>query len=166
MCLPANATTNRGEHYWLVLGWHEILSCIWHKQSLLADICIVFVTFSIPGSDNWLSYQSDIAAFFFCSRKKHFEFKGISLIRFIRNQEICLMSSQISHSRPECDIAPRIWHGGGQRMSPASPGVPWPRSESPEAAQCLGSQSGEIGSVPVQTPWSQSQRAGIIKGEI
>ena len=124
---------------------------------------LCFVTFSIPGSDYWMSYQSDIAAL----RRSILNLKESYLsIRFIRNQEICLMSSQISHSRPECDIAPRIWHGGGQRMSPASPGVPWPRSESPEAAQCLGSQSGEIGSVLVQTPWSQSRESwGSLKAK-
>ena len=94
MCLPANATTNRGEHYWLVLGWHEILSCIWHKQSLLADICIVL--WHSPFQYRITNCHISLTLLrFHCSRKKHFEFKGILLIRFIRNQEICLMSSQI-----------------------------------------------------------------------
>ena len=161
MCLPANATTNRGEHYWLVLGWHEILS-ICHKQSLVTFLLFLWHSpFQDRITDCLLSYQSDIArhcCILTALRRSILNLK--QLYWFISNQEICLMSSQIVTPGPSVTSHLASDTGGGQRiqrMSPASPGVPWPRSESPEAAQCLGSRSGEIGSVPVQTPWSQSQ---------
>ena len=117
MCLPANATISRGTHYWLVLGWHEILSCIWHKQSLLADICIVLwhSPFQYRITDCHISLT---LLRFHCSRKRHFEFKGILSKRFIRNQEICLMSSQI------VTLGPSVTSGedrGWPRHRPVSP---------------------------------------------
>ena len=132
-------------------------------QTESGDISIVFVTFSIPGSDYWLStvisvWHCCILTIITALRRSILNLK--QFYWFIRNQEICLMSSQIVTPGPSVTSHLASDTGGGQRiqrMSPASPGVPWPRSESPEAAKCLGSRSGEIGSVSVQTPWSQSQ---------
>ena len=143
------------------LSWKTLLvsaRMTWDPQYLpqteSGDISIVFVTFSIPGSDYWLS---TVISVWHCCILTALRRSILKFYWFIRNQEICLMSSQIVTPGPSVTSHLASDTGGGQRMSPASPGVPWPRSESPEAAQCLGSRSGEIGSVPVQTPWSQSQ---------
>ena len=102
MCLPANATTNHEEHYWLVLGWHEILS-IWHKQSLVTFLLFLWHS---PFQDR----ITDCQLHFNCSQKKHLEFKESLLI----HQEPGNLPHELTDrdSRPECDIAPRIWHGG------------------------------------------------------